>query len=260
MLSAMHEHQLIGEYGNEYWLSEPWAERLTKWCSILGLTQVPDELEEQFLVEALANDFKGHSFAEIEVALKMCVMDEFPQPIEAYNKLNLRFLAKLMNAYRVFRKEVANKYEEVKFDLQKPVDPGPPTPFSLDMAVCAGIWEDYVRYSNDVEIYPASYKAELLQKLGILSSEETANIATRIGADVIEQHKTEVRTQELRRLDALVRDQERLRIHADRLAKERVYLQWLNGLKAAQTTFEQFCDCVESKVFSIYGETKIVDV
>lgn len=254
-LSAMHEHLLIAEYPAEYWLSDEWVLKLSSWCMLLGITQIPDKIEVTFLEEALINDFNSHSFAEIEVALKMCVMDEFSERIEAYNKLNLRFLALVMKQYRKFRKDVANKYEEIKFKIDRPA-PKVYTDFELDINTGTEIWDDYIRVCNNIDIFGLSHKPDLLLKLLVLSSEEIGVDVLKMKEEIMQRDPENYKKDAKLRLEALQKDAERLDIHTNNVVKDKMYRQWLEGLKKAETTFEQFCDVVESKIFSYHSMIK----
>lgn len=253
----MHEHQFIGEYPVEYWSSREWGTKLYSWCVILGLTDVPDQVEEPFIVEALMNDYKGHSFAEIEVALKMVVMNEFSTTIEAYNKLNLRFLAKMMNEYRKYRKDVANKYEEIRIAAMKPLPPPEPTEFEVDIATVQDMWSDYIRLWRDIFVYPGQFKAELLCKIGILSSEEIHEHSKVINREILDEYSKTTSERRKRELGPYIDDKEKRHIFAERTAKANFYTNWLQKLKEEKITFEQFCDLVESKVFALHGVQKL---
>ena len=253
VLGAMFEQTLIAEVPADYWLTKEWGMKLIAWCSLLGLTQVPDELEEAFIVEALQNDYSNHSFAEIEVALKMCVMDEYSEQVEAFNKLNLRFLAKVMKHYRKYRKDVANRYEEIKFRLIKP-QPRIPTQYELDISIVQEIWDDLYRKSNDIDVFVVSYKAEFLQKIGVFTSEEIEKEAGVI-ADHIRSQNPEVQNKEnRRRLEQLQGDPERLLIHSTNQAKSNIYNQWLADNVAKNITGEQYAELVANKVHSLHSK------
>ncbi len=250
----MYEHQLISEYPASYWLSDEWTYRMAVWCNIIGITDIPEGIPLQLIEEVIINDFRGHSFAEIELALKMCALGEFSEPIEAYNRLNIPFLGKVMKAYRKFRKDAANKYEEIKFKIQKP-EPVIPSAFEVDITVAQQIWDDYIRVINDVDIFPLSHKYDLLLRLGIVSSEETSTIRDDIAKQVIGRNADLIINQAERlKVKDLQQNNENLFIHAENKAKQLCYEVWLKAMKETKVTFDQFCEIVESKIFIKYGK------
>lgn len=254
VLSAMYEHQLIGEFPLSYFDTELWATRYTSWLILLGINSKEpiDEYEEHYLVDALVNEFKGHSFAEIELALRMCLMDEFAEPIEAYNRLNLRFLAKVMKAYRLFRKNVANKYEEIKFKLEKPV-PIIPTAEDLDFVVGNQILDDYLRLGNNIDIFGISTKADLLIKIGEISIDDVKPLALEFKKQVLERKlETIINKEEKRRIELLQDDDSRLNIHVDNRAKDIIYRKYLNIKLNNKVPVEELLNLLESSITTLH--------
>ena len=255
LLDCMFENKLIGEYPEGYWKTEEWVQRLVTWCSILGINKTPDELEEAILIQSLKTEFKAHSFAEIELAFKMCIMDEFAKPIEAYNKLNFRFLANVMNHYRRFRKDVANKYEEIKFLLSRP-KPVIPTQFESDMQFGQVIWTDFLNshYENHV-VVPLAAKTEFLVKLGVVSSEETDEQIKIVRDRILDRHPLQEYLGQYNRklIDELIMYPHKLDLHAEAVGKRRCYLSWIHRLRDSETSFEQFCFIVEQRIYQFHG-------
>lgn len=248
LLHAMHEHTLICEYPLEYFGKKEWGLKLLSWCSMLGITETPDEAEELFLIEALTNDYKGHSFAEVEVALKMCVMDEYPEPIEAYNKLNLRFLAKVMKAYRKFRKDVANKYEEIRFKVTKPVALLPPPQIELDLEVAEQIWGDFESMCRKEDIYSVTHKAELLLRLGLLDAAEIEQLKDGLKAEILAKKQETLNKANRQRLIDLQRNRELLEIHTTYEVQRQCYRKWLISLMELEVCREVYDVMVVERV------------
>ncbi len=251
----MFGEKLIAEYPEEYWRSKLWVKRCTTWLALLGINKYPDEVEEEILQAALKTEFRGHSFSEIELALKMSVMDEFAKPVEAYNKLNFRFLANVMNQYRRFRKDVANKYEEIKFVLERP-KPVIPTQFENDIQLGQVIWTDFINshYESHV-IVPLGFKTDFLLKLSIVSSEETDHFINMVRQRILDRvPMAEYPGQySKKKLDEFYEYPALLDVHAEAVGKRNFYLSWIDRLRDNQTTFEQFCCLVEKRIYDFHG-------
>ncbi len=252
----MYEHELIAEVPEDFFQGADWVETVSNYCSLLGINQVPDPFEDELLIGALRNEYKNHSLAEVKIALRMCVLDEYPEPIEAYNRLNLRFLAKVMKAYRNYRKDIVKRYEDTRLKLERPA-PVVPTQFEMDMQVATEIWDDYLRVCHDILIFPVSYKAELLLKLGVVSAEVLTSVESEVRAALLAQNPETKRKDDRGRVEQLQKNKELQDIYVSNDAKCKIYLKWLNELCKAEVDFNGFCELVESRVFIFHGETKI---
>lgn len=245
----MFRNPLISEYPPEYFDSIEFGQRMLAWVSMCGIKDTPDPITLGFVVNALQNEYAHHSFEEVELALRMYIIGELGDELEAYNNFNLKFLAKVMLAYRKIRKATATKYEEIKYKIERPKQ-HIPSDVEKELMIMQTIWEDYNRLLNDMEVLPWEYKADLLIKYKIIPVESVDANLTGAGEIIKRTLATTVDMRERLRLTDVVADEGQYNAACIKKAKCLTYLQWLEQLKKDKQSFIYFDEITNTNILA----------
>lgn len=75
----------------------------------LGLKTMPDSLAQKRMIHYLINYYQDLSFEEIVKAFELALVGKFEVNTEHYDSFDIKYLTRILNAYRVYRNELTRK-------------------------------------------------------------------------------------------------------------------------------------------------------
>ena len=102
--------------------------RILAWSKLLGLTEKPDREDTEYAVDFLEKHYTDFSVPEISYALELNLTGALGTKVESFQRINVPYLTKILNAYRVYRKrqvalDAQKKKQEEEEELRKPLSP-----------------------------------------------------------------------------------------------------------------------------------------
>jgi len=93
----------------------------------LGVKTLPDKYAQQRIIYYLMRYYRDFSVTEVREAFELALTGEFDVNIEHYNSFDIRYISRILNAYRSFRrkrnlqesKRTKNKLEPKKFTKEE---------------------------------------------------------------------------------------------------------------------------------------------
>lgn len=95
------------------------AKALLEIMTDLGLKTFPDEYSQNRIVYFLQTYYREMSIGELKLAFELAFMDMLSVNIEHYNSFDIKYLTRILNAYRSYRNE-KRKAIDKKLEQEKP--------------------------------------------------------------------------------------------------------------------------------------------
>ena len=86
----------------------------------LGLKTMPDQLAQQRMIHYLLNYYQDFSFEDIVKAFELALVGKFQVNIEHYDSFDIKYLTKILNAYREYKKLNTPKLPAARTEEVKP--------------------------------------------------------------------------------------------------------------------------------------------
>lgn len=232
--------------------SQGYADKLWLWCTLNGIRDLPDVGLTALLTDILCTHSKGLSLEEIDLAMKMNLLGEFGEPVEAFNSLSVKFLTQIIRLYEKHRIAARRKLDAELAKLKS--EPIVLSDLQLDVIKCFGVKKAFENFQNDVEIYGKSALYDFLKKLGVIEfteadEEEEIKIATEGTYLTI---KSTLDGQLRERLNSLVLDVERLNLSSRLIAQEALLIKYF---KIALESGVKFNALLEEKMLAFHKIT-----
>lgn len=86
----------------------------------LGLKTIPDQLAQKRMIHYLLSYYQDLSFEEIIKAFELALVGKFPVNVEHYDSFDIKYLTKILNAYREYKRQNIPKLAVAQKQSQKP--------------------------------------------------------------------------------------------------------------------------------------------
>lgn len=86
----------------------------------LGVKTLPDKAAEQRIVHYVANYYRDLTPKEIRKAFELAIVGELDTDIEHYNSFDMKYICKILNAYRKRRTEALRNMKQAKPEEPEP--------------------------------------------------------------------------------------------------------------------------------------------
>ena len=86
----------------------------------LGLKTIPDQLAQKRMIHYLLNYYQDLSFEEIIKAFELALVGKFAVNIEHYDSFDIKYLTKILNAYREYKRLNTPKLPTARNEAPKP--------------------------------------------------------------------------------------------------------------------------------------------
>ncbi len=123
------------------------AKALLEIMTDLGIKTFPDEYSQNRIVYFLQTYYREMSIGELKLAFELAFMDMLSVDIEHYNSFDIKYLTRILNAYRSYRNE-KRKAIDRKLEKDKP-EPTPEEIARRHENFINRIVEAYEKYKND---------------------------------------------------------------------------------------------------------------
>ena len=123
------------------------AKALLEIMTDLGIKTSPDEYSQNRIVYILQTYYREMSIGELKLAFELAFMDILSVDIEHYNSFDIKYLTRILNAYRAYRSEKRKAIDE-KLEQDKP-EPTPEELAQRHRNFLNRIVEAYEKYKND---------------------------------------------------------------------------------------------------------------
>lgn len=156
LLSVHYSALNFSSKPEEYWENgrkpDTFYVHIFRWCTILGIrNELPDDFEIKDIKEALMNTFGYMNENSIAHAMQLNFVGKFTPAINAFNRLNAKFIYELLTAYDAYLKPAHKKALEIRDQLK----PAPePTEEEIQNKLCQGIMDLHrqFRETNDFKL------------------------------------------------------------------------------------------------------------
>lgn len=164
ILRARYENKPIQAYDSEYFESEKFTLNLLSWSSLVGVRTPPDAGQISLIREVLTEEFENLTLEEIEVALKMNLLDEFDKPVEHFNYFNVSYLTAILRQYLGRRQSTEKRYRPLvqKANFEEKIML---TELQKSMIVIQGVFSNFKRHLAGFETYGISSQYEWLKTI-----------------------------------------------------------------------------------------------
>jgi len=123
------------------------AKALVEIMTDLGIRKFPEAYTQKRIVYFLQTYYQEMSIGELKLAFELAFMDMLSVDIEHYNSFDIKYLTRILNAYRVYRNE-KRKAIDRKLEHDKP-EPTPEEQAQHHRNFINRIVDAYEKYKND---------------------------------------------------------------------------------------------------------------
>jgi hypothetical protein len=154
-LVKMHYSSLpFASKPEEYWekIQKPdnFYAHVFRWCTVLGIRKdLPDGIETEDMHRALLKDYPHLNENSVTDAIQKNLQGKYMPKIEAYNRLNMKFLFELLTAYERDL-IVAHKLAVAARDKHnQPTEPTPAEIEAKNIEAMKSVFEEFKRTGNE---------------------------------------------------------------------------------------------------------------
>jgi hypothetical protein len=164
-----------------YWDAN-FVEDYIKWCMMLGIRHVPDDLALILDVKStLLEQYHYMNEESVKTAIKINISKGKPDMVDAYGQINRIYLCQILDNYEKKLRQDHKRAIEIRDKLKAP--PPEPTEAESDELMKVGIQDIYHRYivdlKNDIEyISPNIYDFLVKMKINVVADSEKERMMT----------------------------------------------------------------------------------
>lgn len=131
-----------------------------------SIRDLPDSSIIELIIDLLKYHVKNMTFEEIDLAIKMNLLGELDDRVEAFNSMDIRFLSKVISLYKKHRANAIKKYNDLQKKYAKQAKDRL-TSLQKEIISVFGVLKDYENFISDIKTDGKSTIYEILKRYNV---------------------------------------------------------------------------------------------